>query len=102
MMCEYYVKYNECCCCGRFETKKIGILEDGYKFMFYIDDIHKDSHTWLALLESSTSCIYNKNNEKVSYKSFWYKIHDAIPHRSQSEHNNNIATDGKFDYFTEV
>ena len=73
---KFYVKYNKCCCCGRFEQKEFATQDKDGEISFRADDEHyKTKEDWLRLCDSSQSEIFDDKGHTISYKSFWYKVH---------------------------
>lgn len=95
----YYLRYNICECCGRFDQYHIGKDSVGWKFLFHIDENRKNVNDWLENIRSSRYKIYNEYDEEISYHDFLKIITNKIQNQSRiHEYPKTFTSDGKYDY----
>lgn len=95
----YYLRYNICKCCGRFNQYHIGKDSGGWKFLFHIDSAHKNIDDWLENMRSSRYEIYDEYDNRISYHDFIFMIRSKQKEKSRViEYPKSFTTDEKYDY----
>ena len=79
----YYLRYNICPTCGRYDEKHIGKSSYGWCFGLHIypEEEVETLEDWVAVLKADGAEIYNEDGEEVKFKD----LLDTIVNRSHPQ-----------------
>ena len=95
----YYLRYNICKHCSRFDQLHIGKNSFGWKFLFSINENHKNVDDWLNDMKNSKYKIFDEYDNRISYHDFVCVIQNKELEPSRIiEYPKDFTSDGKYDY----
>jgi hypothetical protein len=69
----YYLHFNKCSKCGRYDKIHIGKCSAGWKFLFhYIERLAENVEQWRSFIK--TGIIYDEAGNRVSESKFWKMV----------------------------
>jgi len=92
MGCNYFIRYNNCKCCKRYDELHIGKSSFGWDFLFHETSTIKTYKDWVVLLSQPDTLIVDEYGEEISFNKFIDKVMSKIG--LQQGRNPRISSDG--------